>query len=120
MPLTLLNSLDMKNYRYAFIGSEDWTMYPLIQPSSLILIDDTHRKVVNTGWGNEFERPIYFFEHRDGYICAWCSASGNRLIIQPHPASHQPPAIYEPGELDVVGQVTGVAMLLEPARSRRA
>src|SRR5215471_12768534 len=31
-PLALLNTLPVKKLKYAFIGSEDWTMYPLIQP----------------------------------------------------------------------------------------
>ena len=117
--LGFLNGADMRQ-RYGFIGLEDWSMYPILHPGSLVLIDQNRRKIAAADWASERDRPIYFFEHREGYICAWCSASGNRLIIQPHPASHQPPAIYEPGELDVVGQVTGVAMLLESGRSRRA
>ena len=120
LPLTLLNSLDMKNYRYAFIGSEDWTMYPLIPPSSLILIDDTHRKVINTGWGNEFERPIYFFEHRKGFACGWCTLQESQLVLQPHPASMCYPEVYSyPMDIDVLGQVVGVAMRLDQGKRRR-
>ncbi len=120
LPLTLLNSLDMKNYRYAFIGSEDWTMYPLIQPSSLILIDDTHRKVVNTGWANEFERPIYFFEHRKGFACSWCTLQESQLVLQPHPASMCYPEVFSyPTDIDVLGQVVGVAMRLDQGKRRR-
>ena len=63
LPLMLLNNLDLKNHRYAYIGSEDWSMYPLIQPASLVLIDEAKRRISMTGWTNEFERPIYFFEH---------------------------------------------------------
>ena len=36
------------------------------------MIDETQRKVVNSGWANEFDRPIYFLEHRQGYACGWC------------------------------------------------
>ena len=120
LPLTLLNTIDMKNYRYAFIGSEDWTMYPLIAPGSLILIDDTHRKVINTGWANEFERPIYFFEHRKGFACAWCTLNETQLVLQPHPASMCMPEVYVyPSEIDVIGQVVGVAMRLDQGKRRR-
>jgi hypothetical protein len=120
LPLTLLNSLDMKSYRYAFIGSEDWTMYPLIQPGSLILIDDTHRKVVNTGWANEFERPIYFFEHRKGFACSWCTLQESQLVLQPHPASMCYPEVFSyPTDIDVLGQVVGVAMRLDQGKRRR-
>ncbi len=54
-------------------------MYPLIQPGSLVLIDDTHRKIVNTGWANEYERPIYFFEHRKGLRVRLVYAAGESI-----------------------------------------
>jgi hypothetical protein len=44
----------------------------------------------------------------------------DRLIVLPHPASQQVPAIFDPSEIDVVGQVIGVGMLLEPSRRRHA
>jgi transcriptional regulator with XRE-family HTH domain len=120
LPLMLLNGLDIKGRRYAFIGTEDWSMHPILQPGSLILIDETRRKVATSGWTTEFERPIYFLEHRSGYACGWCSLSGDHLIVQPHPASQCSPEVYSyPDEIDVVGQVTGVAMLLDPGRKRR-
>ncbi|MCS7314724.1 MAG: helix-turn-helix transcriptional regulator [Bryobacterales bacterium] len=120
LPLMLLNGLDLKNHRYGFIGTEDWTMYPLLQPGSFVLIDETRRKIVNTGWTNEFERPIYFLEHRNGFACGWCTLSEGRLVLQPHPASLCHPEVYGfPDEVEVIGQVTGVAMRLDQARRRR-
>lgn len=120
LPLVLLNGLDLTNHRYGFIGTEDWTMYPLIQPGSLVLIDETRRKIVNTGWTNEFERPIYFLEHRKGYACGWCTLSDSQLVLQPHPASLCNPQVFAyPGEVEVIGQVTGVAMRLDQGRRRR-
>jgi transcriptional regulator with XRE-family HTH domain len=120
LSVALLNSLDMKNHRYAFIGTEDWTMHPLLQPGSLVLIDETKRKVVTAGWTNEFERPIYFMEHRSGYECSWCGLEDGQLIVQPHPASHVAPRSYQyPDEIDILGQVTGVAMRLGLGRRRR-
>ena len=121
LPVSLLNGLDVKNYRYAYIGSEDWTMYPLLQPGSLILIDDAHRKVINSGWSNEFERPIYFFEHRKGFACSWCTLNENQLVLQPHPSSMCYPEVFTyPSEIDVVGQVIGVAMRLDQGKRRRS
>jgi transcriptional regulator with XRE-family HTH domain len=119
LPLMLLNGFDLKHFRYGFVGTEDWTMYPLIQPGSFLMIDESKRKIVNTGWGNEFERPIYFLEHRDGFACGWCSLQGDRLVLQPHPASECDPQVflYE-SEIEVIGQVTGVAMRLERKRRR--
>ena len=122
LPLMLLNGIGLKDHRYAFIGTEDWSMYPLLQPGSLVMIDETRRKVVNSGYTNEFDRPIYFLEHRAGYACGWCSlnAEETQLVIQPHPASMCLPEIYiYPDEVDVIGQVTGVAMRLDQGRRRR-
>ncbi len=121
LPLSLLNSLDIRNHRYAFIGSEDWSMYPLIQPGSLVLIDESQRKVVNSGWSNEFERPIYFLEHRNGFACVWCTLTEGQIVLQPHPASMCSPEVFRfPEDIEVVGQVTGVAMRLDPERRRRS
>jgi transcriptional regulator with XRE-family HTH domain len=118
LPLALLDSLDIKNHRYGFVGTEDWTMYPLVHPGSLVLIDETRRKIVNTGWQNEFERPIYFLEHRDGYLFGWCSVSDNLLVVHSHPSSFCDVTVFEDfaTEVDVIGQVTGVAMRLDYGR----
>ena len=96
------------------------SMYPVLQPGSLVLIDETRRKISTTGWANEFERPIYFIEHRSGYSCGWCSVADQQLVLQPHPSSQCHPEVYAyPGEVDVIGQVIGVAMRLDPSRRRR-
>jgi transcriptional regulator with XRE-family HTH domain len=120
MPLTFLNGLDLRQHRYGFIGLEDWSMYPILQPGALVVIDDSRRKIATAGWTNEFDRPIYFLEHRGGYVCGWCTLAGDRLLIQPHPASQQKPAIFEAAGIDVIGQVIGVAMLLESRKRRHA
>jgi len=120
LPIMLLNGMELKSHRYAYIGSEDWSMYPLIQPGSLVVIDETRRKIVNSGWSHESERPIYFLELRQGYACGWCNLSENQLVLQPHPASQCNPEIFSfPEEIDVIGQVTGVAMRLDQGKRRR-
>jgi hypothetical protein len=120
LPLMLLDALDLKGHRYAYVGSEDWSMYPLIQPGSLVLIDETKRKIVNGGWAHEHDRPIYFLEHRGGYVLGWCNLNDDRLVVIPHPASEYSPEIYGyPQEIDIVGQVTGVAMRIMDSTKRR-
>ena len=117
VPLAMLSTLETKKLRYAMIGSDDWNMYPLIQPGALVTIDDSRRKVQNSVWSNEFERPIYFMEHRAGYACCWCTQSDETLVMQPHPASLCPPQVFKfPQDIEIVGQVTGVAMLLDQER----
>jgi transcriptional regulator with XRE-family HTH domain len=120
LPLNLLNDLDLRPYRYGFIGLDDWSMYPLLHPGSLIAIDQNKRKIAGGGWTSEQDRPIYFLEHRGGYLCGWCSTVGSNLMVQPHPSSHLLPVIFESSaEIDVIGQVVGVAMMLE-SRKRRS
>lgn len=119
LPLMLLNGFDLKAHRYGFVGTDDWFMYPLIQPGSLLLIDESRRKISASGWSNEFDRPIYFIERRDkGYACGWCSVQGEQLLLHPHPGSQCSPEILNVDEVDIIGQVTGVAMRLHPARRR--
>jgi hypothetical protein len=94
-------------------------MYPILHPGSLVAIDQNRRKIASSGWTSEFDRPIYFLEHRGGCVCGWCSLSDNRLLVQSHPASHRAPLVFEyPKEIDIIGQVIGVAMLLESRRRR--
>jgi hypothetical protein len=43
------------------------------------------------------------------------------ILILPHPASNQPPLLFKfPTEIDVIGQVMGVAMLIESRKHRAA
>jgi transcriptional regulator with XRE-family HTH domain len=120
LPLALLNAVDLKSHRYALIGTEDWSMYPIVQPGALVLIDENRRKILNSGWTNEHERPIYFFELRGGYAFGWCTLHGSQLVLQPHPASMCLPEVYQyPAEIDVIGQVSGLAMILDPAKRHR-
>ncbi len=118
--ISLLNGWDLRQHRYGFIGLEDWSMYPVLRPGSLVLIDESRRRIEVDGWTSEMNRPIYFLEHRDGYRCGWCTPYDNHILVQPHPSSHRKPDMYGVGEIDVIGQVTGVAMLLEPSKRRRA
>jgi transcriptional regulator with XRE-family HTH domain len=120
LPLLFLEALDLKNHRYALIGTDDWFMYPLLLPGSFIMIDETKRKIEKSGWTNEFDRPIYFFEHRQGWSCGWCSQMDDKVILQPHPSSGcEPEILAYPSEVDLVGQVSGVAMRLDQGRRRR-
>ncbi len=119
LPLSFLSDFDIADHRYAFIGSEDWSMYPLLQPGSLVMIDENQCKISDSGWANEFERPIYFLETRAGYACCWCTLTEGQIMLQPHPASMCSPEIHKfPEEIEIIGRVTGVAMHLDSARRR--
>jgi transcriptional regulator with XRE-family HTH domain len=120
IPLMLLNHMDLRQSTYGFVGTKDWSMYPILYPGSLVVIDQSRRRVVSGGWTSEHDRPIYFLEHRDGYLCGWCSLTGKRLTVTFHPSSAREPMVFvSPEEVDVIGQVTDVAMTIDPATLQR-
>jgi hypothetical protein len=111
--LAFLSQLADSKYTYGYVGTEDWTMYPLILPGSFVQIDEARNKVRDEVWRSEYERPIYFVETREGYLCGWCSLHRETLIVQGHPLSPATVRIFRhPQEAEVVGQVVGVAMQL--------
>jgi transcriptional regulator with XRE-family HTH domain len=119
VPLDLWSGFELRHHRYGLVGWEDWSMHPILQPGALVLIDESRRKVAVTGWRDEMERPIYFLEHRQGYLCGWCSLMDDQILVLPHPASPQAPQIFSyPREIEIVGQVVAVATSLEPRRRR--
>lgn len=120
LPLALLSGVDVSRFRYGFVGTEDWGMYPAIPPGSLLIVDDTKRKIQASGWRSLNERPIYFLEHRDGFYCRWCSVKDGIMSLISDPSSESPVLNFQfPGEIEVVGQVVGLAMTLDPEKRRR-
>lgn len=119
IPLASIRQLDLKRYRYGFVGTEDWTMYPIIPPGAFVQIDESKKNIIREGWAHEFERPVYFLEHRSRFYCGWCSDNGEELILEPHPSSHVPPEIFRsPSEVDIIGQVVGVAKRMDLGKRR--
>lgn len=123
LPLALIGAGEVRRFRYAFIGTEDRSMSPTLPPGSLLVVDDTRRKIQTSGWKSLAERPIYFLEHRDRWYCRWCSLSDGIVSLIPDPSSDSPVEQFRlDAEIEVVGQVVGVATSLDlskgfPARS---
>jgi transcriptional regulator with XRE-family HTH domain len=119
LALSVLGALNLRRHRYAFIGSDDWFMYPAVPPGSFVQIDESERRPAFDSPTQEHERPIYFLEHRTGYRCGWCTESNGFLVVQPHPESNLRLELYRfPGEVDVIGRVIGVAKRLDLAKRR--
>jgi len=114
VPFSYLSALAADDrFTYGYIGSEDFTMYPILSPGSFVQVDETLNKAAEGAWRSEFERPIYFVETRDGYICSWCHVKRETIILQPHPLSPvQVRMLRHPQEAEIIGQVVGVAMRL--------
>jgi transcriptional regulator with XRE-family HTH domain len=113
IPAAFLLQARPRHHTYGYVGLSDRTMFPLLRPGSLVMIDPDRRRIQPSGWKNEYERPIYFVELRQGYRCAWCQVDGARLTLIPHPISGLPVQSFSlASEVDVLGQVVGVAMRL--------
>jgi hypothetical protein len=101
------------HYLYGYVGLEDHMMEPMLRPGTLVWIDPMQRQVKNSGWNNEFERPIYFVDIRNGYRCAWCVQEPKALILQPYSLSPCAPKVFRsPEEIEVIGRVIGSVMRL--------
>jgi transcriptional regulator with XRE-family HTH domain len=113
VPMAYLELFADDRYTYGYIGSEDFTMYPILQPGSFVQVDESKNKVGQGIWHSEFERPIYFVEMREGFTCCWCSMRRDSIVLQPHPLSPVSVRVLRyPQEAEVLGQVIGVAMRL--------
>ena len=114
VPAAFLSKLVDLKYTYAFVGTQDFTMYPLVMPGSFLQVDEARRHVAKEGWRFEYERPIYFIQTREEFFCTWCKIDEQgRLLIQPHPLSPATPRVFRfPQEAEIIGQVVGIAMRL--------
>ena len=114
VPLSYLSAFAAdERYTYGYIGSEDFTMYPILPPGSFVQVDESRNKAVESAWRSEFERPIYFVETREGFVCSWCHVRRDTIVLQPHPLSPTPVRLLRhPQEAEIIGQVVGVAMRL--------
>jgi transcriptional regulator with XRE-family HTH domain len=106
---------------YGYVGTKDFTLFPLIRPGSFVEIDSSQRRIENTRWGSVFERPIYFVELRDDYACSWCEEKEGSLLLIPFPQSGcRVREVRYPAEAGVIGRVTAVLMRIAESREKRA
>jgi hypothetical protein len=109
VPVALIQSLDIQRGLHGYIGLHDYTMYPLLRPGSFVFIDDQSREILQEHWRSEADRPIYFFELRDGYACCWGEKRGDDLLLIPHPLSARAHRLLPSNEVEVIGRVTAIA-----------
>lgn len=113
VPLNYLAQFADRRYTYGYIGSEDFTMYPILPPGTFVQVDESKTRVAEGAWRSEYERPIYFVETREGYTCCWCTLQPDGLVLQSHPLSPVPVRVLKhPQQAEVIGQIVGVAMRL--------
>src|SRR5215510_261657 len=114
VPFAYLAQFANSDFTYGYVGTEDFTMYPILPPGSFVQVDERKNTAEEGTWRSEFARPIYFVETRDGFVCSWCQVLRENIVLQPHPLSPVPVRILRhPQEAEIIGQVVGVAMRLD-------
>ena len=117
IPAALLQHVEPHQSLYGYIGMEDFTLFPLIRPGSFVEIDARQKKIEESNWSDEFDRPVYFVELRDSYVCAWCELKDKQLLLIPYPHSRrQVRQVRFPLDAEIVGRVTSVSMRIAEAR----
>jgi transcriptional regulator with XRE-family HTH domain len=118
-PIFLLQQTEPTHALYGYIGTEDYTLDPLIRPGSFVQIDTRQTKISRDFvWKNEYERPVYFTELRDNrYACSWCQLDRGFLFLIPSPQSHVPVRqVRYPHDAEIVGRVTVITMRIAELR----
>jgi hypothetical protein len=121
VPAGALERLSVRKTRYGFIGLQDYTLWPLLRPGSFVQIEEQRPPTAPPPWRSEFDRPIWFLQLRDGYICSWCEFKERRVVCVPHPLSPCRTREFAfPRDAELVGRVTAVAArLVDPATPTR-
>ena len=113
IPMKFVEEMAQGHFIYGYIGTEDLTMYPILPPGSFVQVDPSKNRVRKGVWRSDYDRPIYFLETREEYLCGWCLVKDSRIFVQPHPISPCEIRILRlPQEAEVIGQVIGAAIRL--------
>lgn len=111
VPLEFVQHLDLRHRLYGLIGFSDYTLYPLLRPGSFVEIDPELKDLEQRSTRSEFDRPIYFVDLRNEYVCSWCEVLEDKLLLLAHPLSPvKSRSVALPKDAEIIGQVTGVAM----------
>jgi hypothetical protein len=86
----LLQQMDWRDSLYGYIGMQDHTLDPIIRPGSFVQIDSRQRTVPPANWHDEHDRPVFFFELRDRYVCSWSDElRQSRCVLRKHAIAQQ-------------------------------
>ena len=61
---------------------QDWFTKHSLRPGAFVRIDPRQKKIPSVNWHSD-DRPIFFIELRERYVCTWCEMHDGRLILIP-------------------------------------
>ena len=96
---------------YGYVGINDHTLDPFVRPGAFVRIDPRQRKIPAIGWRTDHDRPIFFIELRDRYVCTWCEMLDGRLTLIPSQQSNRrTQQVRYPADATIIGRVTAISM----------
>ena len=106
---------------YGYVGTDDYTLDPIIRPGAFVQIDPEQNKVIPRYLAERTRTPGLFCgiarQPLCGLLCA--NSEGNYLLLVPSPKSPVPIRhLRYPQDADIVGRVVGFAHLIAPLHSK--
>lgn len=113
----VLQLMDGSSPLYGYVGMDDYTLYPFVRPGAFVRIDPRQKRIPTVHWYSDHDRPIFFVELHEHYVCSWCEVLDGRLILVPSQQSkRRTQRIRYPAEATIVGRVTGITHdIVEPS-----
>ena len=107
----VLQAMDGADPLYGYIGKDDYTLHPIVRPGTFVRIDPRQKKIPVVRWRSDYDRPIFFVELRERYVCCWCEMHDGRLIlIASQQSNRRTQQLRYPTDATIVGRVTGISM----------
>ena len=100
---------------YVVVGDQDHYASPVAPPGSRLLVNKLLNKVLPSENVSYHERELFYVLTPRGLTCSYLGiATGDKIVLIPHPLSGQLREEFKRSEVTVIGQVVGV---LFPAAS---
>lgn len=104
-----LSSFFPPHYCYVVVGRDDYNAAPIAPPGSRLLVNKLVNQVRPAENLSYHERELYYVMTPRGFTCAYLeTASGDRIVLLPHPDSRNVPEEFRASEIKIIGQVVGV------------
>jgi len=108
IPLLLMLETDWESGPLVLIGLNDYMMWPLLPPGTLLQLNPKTRTIAAGAWP-EFERPVYLIEYKGKFYCCHAQRKGQTLLLISHAESPSRPTVTIPfKEAKVRGQLTPI------------
>ena len=108
IPLLLMLETDWERGPLVLIGLNDYMMWPLLPPGTLLQLNPKTRTIAAGAWP-EFERPVYLIEYKGKFYCCHAQRKGQTLLLISHAESPSRPTVTIPfKEAKVRGQLTPI------------